>query len=284
MLVRTSPRKLKAISEFLLELKKKMQRQVIIDAQILEVYLNDSFRFGIDWQYLGSRIVRGTEIQFGLGVKGQIGDQYNPIQQKPLTAITIQPPNYNENSPLDTTNNVWTGIIDALQTFGTVKIVSNPHVRARHGQPAMFTSGLSKKYISKVTREKDDSGEETFTPETSAVFSGILLGVIPFINNKQEANLQIFPIKSTLLKMDPKQVGDIEMSLPEIEIKNVSTNVKVHNNDIVILGGLIDKQIDKKDSEVPGLGRIPLLGWLFKGKNDTEIVRELVIIMRIKII
>ena len=77
---------------------------------------------------------------------------------------------------------------------------------------------------------------------------------------------------------------DIGVSLPKVTIKNVSTNVKVHNNDIVILGGLIDKYTSKDDQEVPGLGRIPLLGWLFKGKNDLEQVRELVIIMRIKII
>jgi MSHA type pilus biogenesis protein MshL len=283
MLVRTSPRKLKSISEFLLELKKKMQRQVIIDAQILEITLNDSFRFGIQWQYLASRIAKGTNIQFSLGVTGN-------IDKNPLTAIRLsseQSPNpqtANPYSALAATDNAWSGIIDALQTFGTVKVVSNPHVRARHGQPALFTSGESKKYISKVTREKDDSGEETYIPETSAVFSGILLGVIPFINNKQEANLQIFPIKSTLLNMNPKKVGDIEISLPKIEVKNVSTNVKVHNNDIVILGGLIDKKTSKQDSEVPGLGRIPLLGWLFKGKNDEEKIKELVIIMRIKII
>ena len=278
MLVRTSPRKLKAISEFLLELQKKMQRQVIIDAQILEVQLNDSFRFGIDWQYLGSRIARGTNIQFSFGITGEPG-----VEPPPLTAIRIQPPEYKKNNPfnsLATTDNTWNvNFIDALQTFGTIKIVSNPHVRARHGQPAMFTCGITETYVSKKTVDKETNST---TYETARAFSGILLGVVPFIDNKQEANLQIFPITSSVTNTEI--VKDIGVSLPKVTIKNVSTNVKVHNNDIVILGGLIDKVTSKSDSEVPGLGRIPLLGWLFKGKNDTEIVRELVIIMRIKII
>ena len=294
MLVRTSPRKLKAISEFLLELQKKMQRQVIIDAQILEVQLNDSFRFGIDWQYLGSRIARGTNIQFSFGITGEPG-----VEPSPLTAIRIQPPGYDKDNPfnsLATTDNTWNvNFIDALQTFGTIKIVSNPHVRARHGQPAMFTCGDTFTYVSKITlpKKKDNNAttdsSNTPTIETARVFSGVLLGVIPFIKDKQEASLQIFPIKSYV---DPESVNlqevikgtGTQISLPKVTIKNVSTNVKVHNNDIVILGGLIDKVTSKSDSEVPGLGRIPLLGWLFKGKNDTEIVRELVIIMRIKII
>ena len=288
MLVRTSPRKLKAISEFLLELQKKMERQIIIDAQILEVKLNDSFRFGIDWQYLGSRIARGTNIQFSFGITGEPG-----VEPPPLTAIRIQPPEYKKNNPfnsLATTDNTWNvNFIDALQTFGTIKIVSNPHVRARHGQPAMFTSGTSQSYVDEITREEDtDSGQVTYTINTAKVFDGILLGVIPFINNKQEANLQIFPIKSQVdqnsLALQEIIPNGGKITLPKVEIKNVSTNVKVHNNDIVILGGLIDKYTSKDDQEVPGLGRIPLLGWLFKGKNDLEQVRELVIIMRIKII
>jgi len=251
-----------------------MQRQVIIDAQILEITLNDSFRFGIQWQYLASRIAKGTNIQFRLGVTGN-------IDNNPLTAITL--------SSEQSADNAWSGIIDALQTFGTVKVVSNPHVRARHGQPAMFTSGTSQSYVNEITREEDtDSGQVTYTINTAKVFDGILLGVIPFINNKQEANLQIFPIKSQVdqnsLALQEIIPNGGKITLPKVEIKNVSTNVKVHNNDIVILGGLIDKYTSKDDQEVPGLGRIPLLGWLFKGKNNIEQVRELVIIMRIKII
>jgi MSHA type pilus biogenesis protein MshL len=277
LVVRASPQKMNAVSRFLRQLKKKMKKQIIIDAQILEVSLKDDFRFGIDWNYVAERLISGTAYSVNVGWTGAgAGTIPLTVVTKPDSAIG----SHDRTSTMRTT-------IEALQTFGNVKVVSNPHVRARHGQPALFTSGTSENYVRSVTRQEED-GQVTYTVDVASVFDGILLGVVPFINNENEADLQIFPIKS---QVDPDSLtlrdvtGDgSKITLPKIEIKNVSTNVKVHNNDTIILGGLIDKTTGKTDQEVPGLGRIPVLGWLFKGKNYTEQVRELVIIMTIRII
>ncbi|MDQ7031407.1 MAG: pilus (MSHA type) biogenesis protein MshL [Desulfonauticus sp.] len=276
LLVKASPQKLKAIARFLFELKKKMQHQVVIDAQILEVTLNDNFRYGIQWQYLASRIARGTQVQYSVGTHGT-------ISELPFTAMTITTPGGLENY-----DNAWNGVLDFLQTFGTVKVVSSPHVRACHGQPAIFTSGTSQSYVQKIEKDIDDKGQVTYTVETDKVFDGVLLGVVPFILNRNQAELQIFPIQS---QVDPQSLelqqvtaaGD-RITLPKVDIKNVSTTVKVHDGDIVILGGLIDKGFNKTDNDVPGIARVPLLGWLFRGKYKQEHLRELVIIMHIRIL
>jgi type II secretory pathway component GspD/PulD (secretin) len=83
---------------------------------------------------------------------------------------------------------------------------------------------------------------------------------------------------------DPAKVGDYEMQLPNVTFRNVDTSVRVHDGDTIILGGLIYKETSKQDGQTPGLGSIPGFGWLFKNRDDSEYINELVIIMKIRVV
>ncbi len=276
LLVRTSPSKMRAIARMVNNLKAKLSRQVVIDARILEVRLSDEFALGIDWNWVSQRIafqhpwtvsyaghnmlssVSGSNQNSILTIAGKVGD--------------------------DTVNSA----IQAMQVFGGIKIVANPHVRAKHGQPALFTSGTSQRYVSEITRETDDQGNTTFSVSTSTVFEGVMLGVLAYIGDDNKIDMQIYPIKSevddaSLALTDVTASGD-KISLPKVDVKNVLSTVRVSPGDVIILGGLIDKTTGKTDRGIPGLSDIPLLGWAFKGRAQTEQVRELVIIMDIRVV
>lgn len=276
LMVRTTPSKMRTVAKMINNLKMKLSRQVVIDARILEVRLSDEYSLGIDWNWVSRRLafehpwtvtysghnllstVTGSNQNSVMTIAGKVGD--------------------------DTVNSA----IQAMQVFGGVKIVANPHVRAKHGQPALFTSGTSQRYVSEIQRDTDTNGNVTFSVTTASVFEGVMLGVVAYIGDDGKIDMQIYPIKSevddaSLALTDVTATGD-KISLPKVDVKNVMSTVRVTPGDVIILGGLIDKTTGKTDRGIPGLADIPVLGWAFKGRATTEVVRELVIIMDIRVV
>ncbi len=278
--VRSTPGKLRAVAQMLNNLKTKLSRQVVIDARIMEVRLSDEFRFGIDFSWVAQRMAWGDAtttmswLQRGatpIGGRTFAGDN---------TAATI--------TGFKKGDDAFNAALEAMQTFGGVKVVANPHVRAKHGQPALFTAGSSRQYVSGIERDVDDSGNVTFTVSTASVFDGVMLGVVAYVSDDNKVDLQIFPIKSevneaSLALVEVTSAGD-KLTLPRVDVKNVVTTARLNDGDTIILGGLIDKNTDKQDTGVPVVGDIPILGWLFKTRVETDAVRELVVVMNIKVV
>ena len=126
--------------------------------------------------------------------------------------------------------------------------------------------------------------------QVSTVFDGLILGVIPFIEEDGHITLLINPIKSDVdrASLEPETVGGtdsgLSISLPRVLIKEISTTISLDHNEVAILGGLIDKHKIVDDNGVPGLSKIPVLGYLFKDQLESEETRELVIILRASLV
>jgi MSHA type pilus biogenesis protein MshL len=271
--VRTTPGKLRAVAKMLNNLRAKLSRQVVIDARLLEVSLEDDYELGIDWNYVANRMM--SDSPFTVTWLGRTDVAARGRTENQILKIDGE---FGDDT-LDTA-------IEAIQTFGGVKTLANPHVRTKHGQPALFTSGTSSRFVSGLTRETDDQGNVLFTTETATVFSGVMLGVSAYINDNNVIDLQIFPIQSTATNLGLQQVttaGD-QISLPVVDVKSVSSTVRVKDGDTIILGGMISKDSEKTDEQVPGLGNVPGLGWLFKNRDIEDEVKEMVIIMTIRVI
>jgi MSHA type pilus biogenesis protein MshL len=292
LFVKTTASKMEAIANVLKNVQRKLNRQVVIDARILEVSLTDEFRFGIDWNYVAKKVIGSSTL--GLNV-GWSGTSSAPVLTIPNSYITSS-----KNAPSVSTQSGMAvprgtdavdATVEALQTFGGVRVVSNPHVRARHGLPTLFTSGTSLKYIDRVEQTQTGLGSSTqvtWSVKPGTAFDGIMLGVLPHVNDDGAADIQVFPIKSKVDRssLAPVAVGTtgISVSMPIIDVKDVSTNIHVRSGDIIILGGLIDKSASNSDSGLPGLGKLPLVEWLFSTKDRSEVTRELVIIMDIQVL
>ncbi len=292
LFVKSTPAKVKAVERLIDNLKSKLTRQVVIDARILEVTLSDSFSFGIDWNYVANELVNDSILGLNIGWNGQSSSPVISIPDNFISSSSDAPSVISQNgTTVSQGTHLLDATIEALETFGGIKVISSPHVRTKHGQPTLLTSGRMVKYVDSVERNLDNtsSGVDSisYTVETAKIFDGIMLGVLPFINADGSVDMQIFPIKSQVdeSSLSLVEVADgVYISLPEVDIKNISTSVRVRNGETVILGGLIDKEHDKTDGRVPGLGQVPLLGWLFQQRERGELVRELVIIMHVQVL
>lgn len=183
--------------------------------------------------------------------------------------------------------------MDALNTYGDTQVISNPSIRSKHNKPAIISVGTSYTYKKSIetTRTSTGTSEDTSTQvEVSTVFDGLILGVIPFIEEDGQITMLIKSIKSDVSQesLEPESVGaqdsGLSISLPRVLIKEMSTTISLRNNEVAILGGLIDKRSVGDDSRVPVLSKIPLLGHLFRNELRTEQTRELVIILSVSLV
>ena len=122
------------------------------------------------------------------------------------------------------------------------------------------------------------------TVDTSAVFDGLIFQVTPFINEDNTITLSIVPIKSDVAQLKTVKFEDYEITLPEINVRETSTVIKIKQSDLVVISGLISekKRFDQKN--VQGLSKVPLLGNLFKNSADHSERVELIILLKAKII
>lgn len=157
-----------------------------------------------------------------------------------------------------------------------------------NGQTALLSVGRSTSYISRVETTTTTTGTAptiTYTVERGSVLSGIIIGIVPYINENGEISLTITPIISDLVKLEDKTLGQsgsnqIQLSFPTVDLKELSTTVKVRDGQMIVIGGLISKKESVTDDKVPVLGDIPVVGELFKRKDKLETKTELVIVLQ----
>ncbi|MGD2029789.1 MAG: pilus (MSHA type) biogenesis protein MshL [Desulfobacterales bacterium] len=266
--VKDTPAVIRSISKLINHFKRMLSRQILIEARIIEVGLSDKYEYGIDWNVLrdeAASLTTKTNVAWSLGSGLVFSHENNDVS-------------------IDSA-------MDALETFGKAKVVSNPSLRVKHGKPALISVGTSFTYKKTVetTREVTSGTDREITDvEVSTVFDGLILGVIPFIGENQRVSLLINPINSSVNResLEPKSVGggSQEISLPEVRIKEMSTTIELEDGDVVVLGGLIDDIQTTEEAGVPILSRLPIFGYLFKNELKSVESKELVIILSVKLV
>ena len=269
--VTASADKLRAVGDFIETLESRLQRQVILEARIIEVTLNDSYQQGINW----SDIYSGNA---GFGV------EFNGVTPANTTSAAIG--GLFGLTYTDEGNN-FSGMIEMLQTQGTVQVLSNPRVSASNNQKAVIKIGEDEYFVTDVTsRTSLDSGgisssdsDIEFTP----FFSGISLDVTPQISDDGEVILHVHPsVVETSEQEKVITVSGKESVLPlaRSNIRESDTIVKARNGEIVVLGGLMQTTNSEEVGKVPLLGDIPLLGELFTNRRNRQEKKELVILLK----
>ena len=265
--VKDRPQVIAAVSRMINHLKEVLNKQILIEAKIIEVSLSDNYSYGIDWNMLREEMGKTTRLDSAA---------WSLTSGLVLSGIS-------KSFDIEAT-------IDALKTFGHTRIVSNPVIRCKNGRPAVISVGTSityKKDVSVTTTSFSDESQNTTDVEVSTVFDGLVLGVVPFVDEDGDISLMINPIKSDV---DPDSIKAVQVdtnsnesiSLPKVGIKEISTTISLHSGDIVFLGGLIDRHRQKVKKGVPFLSSIPLAGYLFKNDVYRDETRELVIVLSVK--
>ncbi len=258
----------KRIAKFIEDLRDRYQKQVLIEAKIVEIELSKQYELGVNWQ-----AILNNNLKDNLYLESQSSFFWGDSQTF-LFQVTGSP--------------YFDIILQALETYGHVKIVSNPRLRVMHGQPAMISVGRSISYVKEIERQITSS-ENISTIETnvqtSAIFDGLLFGVTPYIEKNGDIILHIIPIKSDIIDLEQVKFGDnYTVTLPQVNLRETTTVIKVHPNDLVIIGGLILDSNTLHEHYVSGLAHLPGIGKLFRHKNQNSNKVELVILLKVTLV
>ncbi|MCR8684304.1 pilus (MSHA type) biogenesis protein MshL [Campylobacter ureolyticus] len=287
---------LKRVDEYIKELQRRLKRQVMLDVTIIEVQLNNSYTKGIDWSkfelgfntYVDNKKTPSV-FNFGNPANGQRTLNIIPDGDANSKYGTLTSQGWSGKA--STSNGVWAiganlnfninGAINFLETKGKTKVISNPKVMTLNNQQAIITVGDIFNYI--LIESKNSSDSSTTVSENRKMYStfiGILLNITPEISDQNKIMLRINPSLSELkYKEDDKKQDTPRSIAPDTREKKVSTVITVNDGDTVILGGMIAQSKDKKNTNVPVLSEIPLLGNLFKSTGDILSTTELVFII-----
>ncbi len=263
--VTTTRARMKNVDEFVRRIKDGINRQVYIEAKVVEVQLNDDRSFGIDW----------NELDFGSLTLGT-----DLIIDTPAGGATALPPTFG-----GTYIRSFDGILDnidaalaALEEQGQVKVVSQPRVRTLNNQSAIVRVGTERTYYTTTTTIIPVAGGtpiETVTNEPSTINEGLVLTVTPQISELGDITMDVSPVLTNITGTDTSPDG--LSNAPILDIKQTSTLVRMYDGETIVVGGLIQEAVSNTERSIPLLGDIPGLGKLFSATYDKEVSRELVI-------
>jgi MSHA biogenesis protein MshL len=268
--VRALPEEIRSIRDFLSISETNLQRQVVLEARILEVELKDEYQQGINWATIAKTI--GTT-SFGLSTSAaNIGNQVTAS----LGGV----------SSLSFVNENFSGVLSLLETQGDVQVLSSPRVTATNNQKAVIKVGNDEYFVTDV------SSQNTITSTTTSVvpdieltpfFSGIALDVTPQIDDNGSILLHVHP--SVIETEEQEKVvtlneENIILPLAQSTIRESDTIIKAMSGEIVVIGGLMQSYTEDTHSQTPVLGNIPFLGNLFKNKSQREVKKELIILIK----
>ena len=254
---------LKMAEEFIGKLKRALDRQVLIEAEVVEVTLEKAQSWGVDWSAVHSFLLDKKNIDLtasqSLGLPGSVVE---------FTA----------------SRHDATLIVDVLGRFGEVNVLSKPRLNVMNGQTALINVGRVISYWELTGLSAGaEVGQPIVFPEQKTVLLGLIMGVTPYISSDDYVTLQVVPIVSDASTYSEFQFENQTLKAPNIDIREANTLVRIKNGETIVIGGLITSKRTDTEHKVPLLGDLPLLGYFFKRKEKTEQRAELVIFLTSKI-
>jgi general secretion pathway protein D len=265
--VRATSRQHEKVQEFIDRVMRSAKRQVLIEATIIEVDLNDNYQQGIDWS--------------------KVGDGFN-LDRAQSTANVLSP-----TAPFSLTyaNSGLTVAIDMLRGFGTTKVLSSPKLTVLNNQTATlkvsedFVYFNVKQDVVPGNANTDATTTTTTTPQSVSI--GFFMSLTAQISDDDVVTLNVRPSISSIsdLKDDPNPaLVNVKNQVPQIRTREIESMLRVHSGEIAVLGGLMEDRMDNKSGRFPGAGDIPFFGEIFTTRNNASSKSELVIILRPTII
>lgn len=310
LVVKAMPKQLREIESFLKSSKLSIERQVMLEAKIVEVVLNDGFQSGINWTQLtgagNHRLSVGADAS-RIWVPGSVGRQYGVPDGAIVTTVdtTSTPPKIVPTTMSELVSQPLTqatkgilglavstdsfyGLLSFLETQGSVQVLSSPRVAAINNQKAVLRVGTDDFYVTGIstTTTTNASGGSVTTPTitTQPFFSGISLDVTPQIDAEGTVTMHVRPSVSNVSER-PRVVnlgtlGSFNLPLASSNVNETDTIVRVQDGNIVAIGGLMHQEQDNTKSQVPFVGDLPVIGNMFKQNSRSMRKSELVFLIK----
>jgi len=247
------PRNLDQIGFFLETIQNSVHRQVVIEAKVIEVRLDDTSQFGVNWTALAGKALK---------------------LEQPFSAIS--------GFQITFTSSEMNAIISALATEGSVNVLSSPTIATLNNQPAIMRVGTQDIFFTTTTQVDPRTGTIVQTAITpSAIHEGIVLDVTPQISDDGVIIMNIHPTVTERTGQATSPRGD---SVPIVDVRETDTVVRIREGGTVLIGGLISDRQIYTANKVPVLGNLPLIGGFFRNTTKENRRTDLVILLTPKIL
>jgi len=271
VMVRAGSEDLRMVEDYLRRTELIMQRQVVLEAKILEVTLNEGYQQGISW----------ADVQSSAG-------RANYFTSQSLGGQALRSPDIGGLFSATVSAGDFTGLIQLLGEQGNVQILSSPRISTINNQKAVIKVGTDEFFVTDIDFDRNNSAvtaiDRTSTSvELTPFFSGISLDVTPQISEDGAITLHVHPSVSEVADQEKIiTIGERDVTLPlaRSTVRETDSVIRAESGQIVVIGGLIQSSSEDDNSAVPFFSEIPLLGELFKQRRFESRKSELVILLR----
>jgi MSHA biogenesis protein MshL len=286
---RGMPEELRAVGEYLERIHESAQRQVVLEAKIIEVTLNDSFQAGVNWAAVqtsaNGNTFSGGQLSGGRNSSGNNagGESIEVGPGNPVNSFASETLGAAFTLALDIGD--FNAFVELLETQGDTRVLSSPRVATLNNQKAVIKAGTDEFFVTDISSNTvtgtaaTTSRDVTLTP----FFSGIALDVTPQISADGEVILHIHPTVSEVTDQTKSLTvsGETDqLPLAFSEIRESDSIVKAKSGQIIAIGGLMRNASRRYDYSTPILGRVPGLKRLFGTSREEETKTELIILLR----
>lgn len=267
IVIRATPEEIALAQEFMRRAEITMRRQVVLEAKILEVTLNDSYQTGLDWTAITTP--NGNLYEFGVSGSSPV----SPSGLGGAFGLTVETDNFS-------------GVLEVLETQGSIQVLSSPRISTVNNQKAVIKVGQDEFFVTDVSNTTTTAtGTVTNNPDITLTpfFSGIALDVTPQISEDDEIILHVHP---TISEVDDQTkiitLGEdvVELPLALSTIRETDSIVFARSGQVVVLGGLMQNRSVDQNNGPPGMGKTPVLGHLFSQQRNLTVKSELVILLK----
>ncbi len=295
IVVRALPSELRSVESFLKAMQLVVERQVMLEAKIIEVTLREGAQAGINWAAFNRDGARAAAA--GVITPGTTLGNTGALKTSPFIATLGSASSLAAGAitggifGLALQTNNFAALLSFLETQGTLNVLSSPRIATINNQKAVLKVGTDEFFVTNVSTTSTASATGTTTSPTitmQSFFSGIALDVTPQIDENDNILLHIHPSVSNVTEkrkiIDLGAAGSFTLPLASSDVNESDTIVRVQNNNIVAIGGLMKQQTTTDRSQVPGVGDAPGIGKLFRQRASTLVKTELVILLKPTII
>lgn len=307
--VRAMPEELRHVEAWLKATRVAVERQVMLEAKIVEVELREGYQSGIDWSRVGERGAIGqtsANPSTPSGVNSIINPLVSNTRGLPTLSSGTQSPNWPDLIPLPSAGGGTFGLalarggfqalLSFVESHGDTQILSSPRIATLNNQKAVlkvgtddyFITGISGSNSGTTTGTNGNTTNQIPTLTLTPFFSGIALDVTPQIDAADMITLHIHPSVSAVTEkvkqVDLGEVGNFRLPLASASVNESDTVVRIPDGHIVAIGGLMQMESSRRGSGLPGADANPLTSTLFGNRANSGRKRELVVLIKPSII
>jgi len=290
-IVQAFPEEQRSVEAFLKTMHLNLNRQVVLEAKIIEVTLDDGFQSGINWAALSEKRALVGQTGGGTLIDNEVSSlsSYSDVNYPgdPRGALLSLPvAGFGGSFLAAVTLNNFAAFLELLETQGSVQVLSSPRVSTLNNQKAVIKVGSDEYYVTEVKASTTTSaGASTTTPEIilTPFFSGIALDVTPHVDLKNNVTLHVHPSVSDVndqVKVIKVFGEDQSLPLALSSVRESDNLVRAKSGQIIAIGGLMENYVKTDNAGTPGLKDLPGIGGAFHHDKTAARKTELVILLR----